>query len=146
MTIDCFCCGVILNKELLHVFSQCKLANWHLLLVCRCEWEPGIFSFFIFFLLSTKHFPPGVRPHGAGKNLHSCCRWTDWSCGNQQFTASPFVFSPSSHCSGRHQQRCGWGGCWCWMIKETCLFDETVQFTRNHEHCSAASHCCCGSF
>jgi len=35
----------------------------------------------------------------------------------------------------------------CWMIniKETCLFDETVQFIRNYEHCSAASYCCCRS-
>jgi len=28
---------------------------------------------------------------------------------------------------------------------ETCLFDETVQFVRNHKHCSAASCCCCES-
>jgi len=32
-----------------------------------------------------------------------------------------------------------------WMIEETCSFDETVQFARNCEHCSAASCCCCGS-
>jgi len=29
------------------------------------------------------------------------------------------------------------------MIKETCLFDETVQFIRNYKHCySAASYGC----
>ena len=26
------------------------------------------------------------------------------------------------------------------MIKETCLFDETVQFNRNYKHCCAASY------
>jgi len=34
----------------------------------------------------------------------------------------------------------------CWMIKETCLFDETVQFIRNCKQCGAASYCCCRSF
>jgi len=38
-----------------------------------------------------------------------------------------------------------WQTAMCWMIKETCLFDETVQFIRNYKHCSAASCCCCRS-
>jgi len=33
----------------------------------------------------------------------------------------------------------------CWIIKETCLFDETVQFNKNYKQCSAASYCCCRS-
>jgi len=33
----------------------------------------------------------------------------------------------------------------CWMIiKETCLFDETVQFIRNYKHCCSAASCGCG--
>jgi len=34
----------------------------------------------------------------------------------------------------------------CWMIEETCLFDETVQFIRNCKHCHSAASCACGIF
>jgi len=35
----------------------------------------------------------------------------------------------------------------CWIIvKETCLFDETVQFNRNYKHCYSAASYGCRSF
>ena len=48
-------------------------------------------------------------------------------------TLSPFGTCQTSRCTKK-----------LWMLdKETCLFDETVQFIRNYKPCSAASQCCC---